>query len=148
MATGKVNRRPSEERHLEQIDLAVEPRSVVVSVRLDPATARQIMGIAKREKRRVSDVLRDAAAAYASTASTDNLFVSGENPIRRGTYAATYARVSGDVHYVGPVAETFAVQTFDKVVRATRHAGIVTTSGEAPVPEGKTKNQSTLALAG
>lgn len=55
------------ERALEPADVELRNPTVVLSMRLDDATARQLHRIAKRRGVRLSDVLREAAAAYAAT---------------------------------------------------------------------------------
>jgi predicted DNA-binding ribbon-helix-helix protein len=50
----------------ERSDMELRNPSVVLSVRLDDATTRQLHRIAKRRGVRLSDVLREAAIAYAS----------------------------------------------------------------------------------
>jgi hypothetical protein len=52
-------------RHLEPIEVVSEPASVVVSVRLDNETARRLAKAARDRGVRLSDVLREAARAYA-----------------------------------------------------------------------------------
>ncbi len=54
---------------LEPVDIAVRDPSVVLSVRLDGETARQLHAIASVRGSRISDVLRDAAVEFARTGS-------------------------------------------------------------------------------
>jgi hypothetical protein len=56
---------------LEPADIVVRDPSVVLSVRIDSGTARQLHTIAKQRGARISDVLRDAAAEYARTKAGD-----------------------------------------------------------------------------
>ena len=52
---------------LEPVDIAVRDPSVVLSVRLDSGTARQLHAMARLRGSRISDVLRDAAVEFART---------------------------------------------------------------------------------
>jgi hypothetical protein len=61
-----VNIEPADPE-LEEITIEVRSPSVVVSVRVDSDTARQLHKLANRRGVRVSDVLRDAAVEYART---------------------------------------------------------------------------------
>lgn len=56
---------------LEPVDIAVRDPSVVLSVRLDGDTARQLRAIARRRGTRISDVLRDAAVECARMGSAE-----------------------------------------------------------------------------
>lgn len=67
---------------LEPVEIDVRAPSLVLSVRLDEATAKQLHAVARRRGVRISDVLRDAAVSYASA------------PWDRTTpYVISYARV-------------------------------------------------------
>ena len=65
-----MNDQPSEEGNLEPIDIDSRPQSVVLSTRLDAALARELGALARSQGRRISDVLRDAAAAYLAEPRT------------------------------------------------------------------------------
>jgi hypothetical protein len=58
-------------RDLEELDIEVRSPSVVISVRVDNDTARQLHRLAKRRGVRVSEVLRDAATDYARAAGIE-----------------------------------------------------------------------------
>lgn len=55
---------------LEPGNIEVRAPSVVLSVRLDEATGRQLHALAKRRGIRISDVLREAAESYARMGGT------------------------------------------------------------------------------
>jgi hypothetical protein len=52
---------------LEEVDIEVREPTVVMSVRLDGGTAKAIAALARTKGRKVSDVLREAAASYAAS---------------------------------------------------------------------------------
>lgn len=52
---------------VQEIAIEVKAPTVVMSVRMDDRTARQLHRLAKQRGVRVSDVLRDAAVEYART---------------------------------------------------------------------------------
>lgn len=54
---------------LEPVDIALRSPSVVLSVRLDGDTARQLHAIARLRGSRISDVLRDAAVEFVRMGS-------------------------------------------------------------------------------
>jgi hypothetical protein len=70
MAEGTTKTEQPVERALEPVDVELRNPTVVLSMRLDDATARQLHRIAKRRGVRLSDVLREAAVAYAATESS------------------------------------------------------------------------------
>ena len=72
MAQGTTKSEPAVEGELEPSDVELRNPTVVLSVRLDDSTARQLHKIAKRRGIRLSDVLREAAAAYASAGALDS----------------------------------------------------------------------------
>lgn len=55
------------EDRLERVDVEVRSPSVVLSVRLDEETAKQLHQLARRRHVRMSVLLREAAAAYAAS---------------------------------------------------------------------------------
>lgn len=67
--TAKVDAVDAED--LEPVDIAARDPSVVLSVRLDSGTARQLHAMARLRGSRISDVLRDAAVEFARMGSTD-----------------------------------------------------------------------------
>ena len=67
MAKGKGTSGVAPDGALELEDVEVRSPSVVLSVRLDPETAKRLHRIAREQGRRMSDVLRDAAAALAKS---------------------------------------------------------------------------------
>ena len=67
MAEGTTKTDSPVEGALELADVELRNPTVVLSMRLDDATARQLHRIAKRRGVRLSDVLREAAVAYAAT---------------------------------------------------------------------------------
>jgi predicted transcriptional regulator len=64
MGTSKV---ADLEESLDQVDIQVKNPTIVVSVRLDPATAQQLSQIARLRGQRISDLLREAVVSYAAT---------------------------------------------------------------------------------
>ena len=67
MAQGTTKTESTIEGRLEPSDVELRNPSVVLSVRLDDDTARLLHRLAKRRGVRISDVLREAAVAYATT---------------------------------------------------------------------------------
>ena len=67
MAKGKGTSAMSPDNALELEDIQVRATSVVLSVRLDPETAKRLHRITREQGRRMSDVLRDAAVALAKS---------------------------------------------------------------------------------
>ena len=57
---------------LEPVDIAVRDPSVVLSVRLDSGTARQLHAMARLRGSRISDVLRDAAVEFARRGTAES----------------------------------------------------------------------------
>lgn len=51
---------------LEEVDIEVRNPTVVMSVRLDGETARAVGALARAKGRKVSEILREAAVAYAA----------------------------------------------------------------------------------
>ncbi len=64
-AAGETMMDRREGGELIEVDIDVRTPTVVLSVRVDDETARQLHRLAKRRGVRVSDVLRDAAIEYA-----------------------------------------------------------------------------------
>jgi hypothetical protein len=60
-----------EEIELEASDVELRNPSVVLSVRLDGATAKALHQLARKRDARMSDLLRDAVAAYVRSGSGD-----------------------------------------------------------------------------
>lgn len=67
MAKSKTRTISAVTEELEPLEVEVKAPTVVLSVRLDEATAKRLHAIAKRRGVRVSDVLRDAATAFGET---------------------------------------------------------------------------------
>jgi hypothetical protein len=57
---------------LEPIDVEVRGPSVVLSVRLDGDTARALHALARRRSRRLSDLMREAAASLLRDSGSDS----------------------------------------------------------------------------
>lgn len=56
---------------LEPAEIEVRNPTVVVSARLDADLARQLTKLARQQNRRLSDLLREAAAIYAAVAAQE-----------------------------------------------------------------------------
>lgn len=63
----EMTNREKNESTLEQVDVEVRSPSIVLSVRLDEQTAKRLHGIARERGVRISDLLREAATAYAES---------------------------------------------------------------------------------
>lgn len=59
------------EDRLERVDVELRSPSVVLSVRLDERTAKQLHELARRRHVRMSDLLREAATEYAAATAQD-----------------------------------------------------------------------------
>lgn len=57
-----------EDQTLEPLDVEVRSATVVLSVRLDDATARRLRSLARQRGVRISDILREAADSIAAQA--------------------------------------------------------------------------------
>jgi hypothetical protein len=72
MAEGKMtDKDETEEIELEASDVELRNPSVVLSVRLDGATAKALHQLARKRDARMSDLLRDAVAAYVRSGAAD-----------------------------------------------------------------------------
>ena len=66
MAQGTTKNEPTVEGEMEPSEIELRNPTVVLSVRLDDGTARLLHRLAKQRGVRISDVLREAAVAYAA----------------------------------------------------------------------------------
>jgi len=71
MAQGTTKSESTVEGQLEPSDIELRNTTVVLSVRLDDGTARLLHRLAQRGGVRISDVLREAAVAYAAAEATE-----------------------------------------------------------------------------
>lgn len=72
MAKGATAQRAVEVDDLEPIDVEVRNPSIVLSVRLDGDTARALHALARRRGRRLSDLMREAAADLLGQAGSES----------------------------------------------------------------------------
>ncbi len=69
MAKGSVmTAQDDAEERLEQVEVELRSPTLVLSVRLDEKTGKQLRALARNRGVRISEVLRDAAIAYAASA--------------------------------------------------------------------------------
>ena len=84
-----------DEDRLERVDVELRAPSLVLSVRLDEKTGRQLHRIARERGMRISELLREAATAYATAVEAER---SRPYAVEYGTQKVSFGVVLVNSH--------------------------------------------------
>lgn len=110
-----AKRQMTERDDLEEVDVEVRNPTVVMSVRLDGNTARAVGALARAKGRKVSDILREAAVAYAASGGASSNVMVFELKTERMTFGmgSRQAVTSGRALTEGHGGQSFGDRVFD-----------------------------------